>query len=984
MKNNFTFPSRNGRISLRAFLSLLFLLFVQISGVFAQDPAQYGTPFAGVPDRMDANIYQMNLREYSTTRNIEGARLKLQRIKDLGINVIYLMPIYPLGTLKNPDGSPYSHRDLKGIASDLGDLAKFRQFVDEAHAKGIAVILDWVANQTSWDHPWITQNPSWYKKDASGAIAPPCPAPGFCFNDVAQIDLNVVAAQNAMIDAMRYWVFAGNVDGFRFDWADKAPQAFWQKTITNLRGITSHKLLFLAEGSNEGTTSGCTTCGENQPGFHYASGFDYIFGTNFYWNVMKKVWNSGEPAKNLDGVTTGEYTGASSTQLVARFLSNHDDYNADGSPFSFLSGGRNAAMSAFVVASYHRGVPFIYNGIEVGNTAPLPYPWKNGNINWTQDLTVYTEMQKILAVRNSSTALRRGQPTSFIDPANTNPDVIAFTKTINSEKVVVLVNVRNSTKTFTIPSGMAGTYNNAFVAGGASVSLTAGSTVSLSPYQYLVYTNANVPVVAVTGVSVSPTSVSVKAGLTTQLSSTVAPSNATNQSVTWSSSNTAVATVSATGLVTAVAVGTANITVKTVDGNKTAVSAVMVTPGTSFTVNFFKPSTWGTGVRIYWWSALPTGILADGTWPGVLMTNNGNGWYSYTFTNITSTNIIFNDGSGDVNKTVDLNRGTNGWYLNGVWYNSNPGTPILVTGVTVSPTSATVNINATKQLAATVNPTNAANKIVTWSSSNTAVATVNSTGLVTAVAAGTATITVTTQDGAKTATSIITVPSGPATYFTIQNRWKNTYLYDAGVNVGYGTTVAGNNYKWEKVMVDATNFYLKNLGTGEYMHIENQTGSVQSGAIQLVWWSAQWSQDYVDGTYVRFRNRYQTGNIIHVENQTGSAQYANAQDGWYSAQWKLTPISATARIANEITNDEPGASLEIFPNPSSDGKFTVKVSGLENDLNYSLILHNIQGIAVSEQKIEADKNVNYSLKSGVYIIKLNSEKSSVAKKIVVQ
>jgi hypothetical protein len=221
-------------------------------------------------------------------------------------------------------------------------------------------------------------------------------------------------------------------------------------------------------------------------------------------------------------------------------------------------------------------------------------------------------------------------------------------------------------------------------------------------------------------------------------------------------------------------------------------------------------------------------------------------------------------------------------------------------------------------------------------------------------------------------------------YFTIQNRWKGTYLYDAGANVGYGTTVAGNNYKWEKVAVDATYFRLKNLGTGEFMNIENLTGSVQSTAVQTAWASAQWSQESVDVTYIRFRSKWQTTGLIHVENQTGSAQYANGQDGWFSAQWKLTPISSTARVANEPTNDESGASLDVFPNPSSDGKFTVKVSGLENDLNYSLILHNIQGVAVSEQKIEADKNVNFSLKSGVYIIKLNSEKSSVAKKIVVQ
>jgi glycosidase len=646
----------------------------------AQDPAQYGTPFSGVPNRMDANIYQMNLREYSSSRNIAGARQNLQRVKDLGINVIYLMPVFPLGVTNNPDGSPYSHRDLKNVASDLGTLSDLRGLVSDAHNLGMAVILDWVANQTAWDHPWITQHPDWYNTDGNGNIVPPCPNPSFCFNDVAWLDLNNSSAAAAMVDAMRYWVFAVNVDGFRFDWADKAPPAFWTNTVNNLRGISSHDLLLLAEGSNEGASTGCTPeCGDNEPGYHYAQGFDYIFGTNFYWNVLKKVWNSGEPVTNLDGVTTGEYTGASSSQLVARYLSNHDDYNADGSPFSFLNGGRNAVMSAFVVASYHRGVPFIYNGIEVGNTNPLPYPWNSGNINWTQDLTVYTEMQKILNFRNSSVALRRGQPTSYIAPANTNPNVIAFTKTSGTEKVAVMVNVRNGNSTFTIPSGMAGSYINPYT--NTNVTLTSGATQNLSAYQYIVLTNASVPVVAVTGVSVNPTSASVAAGLTTQLSASVAPSNATNQNVSWSSSNTAIATVTAAGLVTGVSQGTATITVTTQDGNKTANAAITVTPSSNFTVHFYRPAAWGTGINIYWWAAQPTGVLADGSWPGVSMTNEGGDWYSHTFTNVTSTNLIFNDGT---NQSADLSRGTTGWYQNGIWYTSNPGacTPTSITPYT--------------------------------------------------------------------------------------------------------------------------------------------------------------------------------------------------------------------------------------------------------------------------------------------------------------
>ncbi|MGL1886362.1 MAG: alpha-amylase family glycosyl hydrolase [Reichenbachiella sp.] len=663
-----------------AFKITMIVMLLSVSFVVkAQDPAQYGVPFQSVPNRMDANIYQLNLREYSVSRDIAGARQKLQRIKDLGINVLYLMPVYPIGITENPAGSPYANSDLKAVATDLGTLSDLRGLVEDAHNLGIAVILDIVVNQTSWDHPWVSQHPDWYLQDGNGNILPPCPAPDYCFNDVAAIDLDNAAAADAMIDVMRYWIFAANIDGYRVDWADQAPQAFWSNAISNLRGISSHDLLMLAEGSNEGSESGCTTCGENQPGAHYDQGFDYIFGTNFYWNVIKKIWNSGDPVTTLDGVTAGEYFGASDTQLVARYLSNHDDYNAEGSPFSFLNGGRGATLSSFAVATFHRGVPFIYNGIEVGNTNPLPYPWNSGNINWSEDISVYTEMQKILNVRNASTALRRALPVSYIDQANTNSDIIAFTKTAGIEKVAVLVNVRSATRSFTIPGGMAGSYKNAFT--GDNVNLISGQSVMLSPYEYLVCTNANVPVVDVTGVSITPDNISIAVGLSSTLSASVSPNNATNQNVTWTSSNPFVATVNGSGFVKGLSEGTATITVTTEDQGWTDSIVVNVDPASSYTVNFYKPVEWANEINVYYWDALPLGALDDSVWPGAVMTNEGDNWYSYSFTNVEFTNLIFNDGSS---QSDDLERSTTGWYQNETWYNSNPGVADYLTGLPAS------------------------------------------------------------------------------------------------------------------------------------------------------------------------------------------------------------------------------------------------------------------------------------------------------------
>jgi hypothetical protein len=549
-------------------------------------------------------------------------------------------------------------------------------------------------------------------------------------------------------------------------------------------------------------------------------------------------------------------------------------------------------VANFIVCAYMRGAPFLMSGQEVDFSSFVAYPWYNPKINWSANTGAAADFTKVLNFRTSSNAVRRGAMTNY---SNTN--VCAFTKTAGTEKVTVLVNLRNGSQTFSIPAAMAGSYRDAY--NNTNITLTSGATQTLNAYQYLVLTNTGAVNVPVTGVSVSPTSVSLAAGLTRQLTATVAPANATNQNVNWSSTNNSIATVNASGLVTAVAPGSTTITVTTQDGAKTATCAFTVTSATSFTVHFYRPAGWGTGIRIYWWSTLPAGNLADGTWPGAPMTDEGSGWYGYTFTNITSTNLIFNDGS---NQTADLNRGSTGWYQNGAWFNSNPGTP------------------------------------------------------------------------------------GPV-YYTIRNRWKGTYLYDAGNNVGYGATVSGNSYKWEKVNIDASYFYLRNLGTGHYMHIENQTGSVQCTTVTLDWWSAQWSQQTVDATYVRIRNRWQPASIIHVEGQTGSAQYAGAQDGWFSAHWQFSTTTAGSTLrpsqaASELIVEK---EMDVFPNPSRGGAFNIRLPYSANEKTFTLIIYDAQGKMIKRKIVSPNTVIRESLPiTGVYYIQLNGRQTNIRQKLVTQ
>jgi glycosidase len=605
----------------------------------AQYPPQYGTAFAGVPDPRDVTIYQVNMRAFSSTHNFQGVINRLDSIKALGVNVIYLMPVYPVGVLKSVN-SPYCIRSFDSVGSEFGTLTDLRTLVDGAHSRNMAVMLDWVVNQTSWDHPWITQHPSWYLQDGNGNIEQLD-----SYTDVAALNFANDSMRIAMITAMKSWVYRANVDGFRCDFADNPPIDFWQQTIDTLRNISTHKLLLLAEGSRSA---------------NYGAGFDYNFGFTFYGNLQPII--QGSSVTLIDNANTSEYTGSSGTNQIVRYLTNHDVDGSDGAPVTRL-GGIPPANAAFVVVAYMKGVPFVYNGTEEAFPTAITFPFLSVTINWGINPAVTAFYKQVIAFRDSSVAIRRGTLVSY-----DNNDICAFTKTSGSQEAAVFVNLRNSTISYPIPTALQNTtWNNAFT--GASTTL--GTSLSLAPYQYVVLTNANVPVVPVTGVTVTPTHETVNVGLTAQLAATVAPSNASNQSVTWSSGNTAVAAVSATGLVTGVAAGTAIITVTTADQGKTAQDTVTVIPSTGFTVHFFPPSNYGTGINIYWWDAQPAGILADGTWPGVPMTNQGNGWYSYSFTNIDSTNLIFNDGS---NQTANLARGHNGWYYNDTWYDTIPNT----------------------------------------------------------------------------------------------------------------------------------------------------------------------------------------------------------------------------------------------------------------------------------------------------------------------
>ncbi|QCR22790.1 alpha-amylase family glycosyl hydrolase [Pontibacter sp. SGAir0037] len=418
---------------------------------------QYDVPFKNVPATSDIAMYEVNLRAFSSAGNINGVRARLDEIQNLGINVIWLMPIYTTGELKSV-GSPYAVRNYMQVNPAFGNLEDLRLLVKEAHSRNMAVILDWVANHTAWDHPWI-QNPTWYTRDASGNIISP---QGMGWTDVADLNFSSQALRKEMIKAMKYWVLEANVDGYRCDHADGVPTDFWKQAIDTLRNIPDRDIIMFAEAGKKEL---------------FNAGFDLIFGWDFY-NKLKEIYNNNTAASGLTTVHINDYNNVPGGSHILRWIDNHDDNAWEGTPISFFK-GQQGALAAFVLAGYMGGVPLIYNGQEVGNPTQLSF-FNNSTtkINWSSNPGTLTEYRKLMAFRNSSNAVKRGSVQTY-----SSNDVAAFKRTDGNEEVVVIVNIRNNTINFQLPSTLASTsWQNALT----NESVALSSSVSLAPYSYLI------------------------------------------------------------------------------------------------------------------------------------------------------------------------------------------------------------------------------------------------------------------------------------------------------------------------------------------------------------------------------------------------------------------------------------------------------------------------------------------------------------------
>jgi glycosidase len=381
---------------------------------------QYGVPFKNIPEHVV--LYEVNLRAFSPTGDLKGVISRLDEIKALGVNTIYLMPIFPIGKIKSVN-SPYSVQNYYQVNPEFGGLEDLRTLTDEAHKRDMAVILDWVANHTAWDNPWIA-NQDWYTQEKGKIISPA----GTNWQDVADLNYTNPAMRLAMIDALRYWVLEANVDGFRCDAADFIPFDFWQQAIEALQSIPDRKIILLAEGARED---------------HFSAGFQMNYSWDFY-NQLKRVFD-GQSATTLYSTHLAEYQGLAAGQNKLRFTTNHDESAWDASPV-VLFHGKEGAIAASIITTSMGGVPMLYSGQEVGREDNTPF-FSNSPIHWEQNADMLQTYQAVMAFYNQSGALQEGDLRDC-----STADVVCFSRSSASEEVLVLVHVRDQALDFAIPA----------------------------------------------------------------------------------------------------------------------------------------------------------------------------------------------------------------------------------------------------------------------------------------------------------------------------------------------------------------------------------------------------------------------------------------------------------------------------------------------------------------------------------------------------
>jgi len=389
----------------------------------------------------NATIYEVNLRQHTAEGTIAAFRDDLPRLNKLGVKILWLMPVHPIG-LKNRKGSLgsyYSVQDYTGVNPEFGSLQEFKDMVTDAHGMGMKVIIDWVANHSAFDNKWTTEHPEYYLLDSLGNVQPPI---GTDWYDVAQLNYENEALWDGMTDAMLFWVSEARIDGFRCDVADWVPVAFWEHARKKLEEANPD-VFMLAEAENP---------------IHHESAFDMSYS----WELMHIMNGIPKGEKNLNDLEN--YMAKEDSNFVESayrmtFTTNHDENSWNGTVFDRYGDGHFAfATLAFTI----NGMPLIYSGQEAGLDKALAF-FEKDTIEWA-DYKFQDFYAKLIKVNSEEEALWNGHFGGDFERLTSNKDesIFAFKRVKNESDIITILNLSDAPVTVTLNEQLEGEYSSIF------------------------------------------------------------------------------------------------------------------------------------------------------------------------------------------------------------------------------------------------------------------------------------------------------------------------------------------------------------------------------------------------------------------------------------------------------------------------------------------------------------------------------------------
>lgn len=411
----------------------------------------------------NATIYEVNIRQFTEEGTFNAFSNHLPRLKDLGVDIIWLMPVHPIGekNRKGTLGSYYAVKDYYGINPEFGTLEDFKELVQSIHSMGMYVIIDWVANHSAWDNPLVADHPEWYTKAPDGNFQP---TPWYDWTDIIDFDYDQPGIRRFMTEALKYWVRETDIDGFRCDVAGFVPIDFWENAREELDQIKP--VFMLAEWESRDL---------------HQRAFDMSYSWSL-WQKMKEVTVEG---KGLDGLL--EYLAHDVSTFPKEayrmtFTDNHDKNSWEGNQFANFGKGIETAM---VMASMVNGMPLIYSGQEAGLDRSLSF-FEKDTIEWKQH--PFATIYKILfELKHRNHALWNGAfGGEMVRIVNDRMhQVISFLREKEGDKVIAILNFSDQPATVQLSSGFhAGNYTELFSK--QEYQLTGKDSFSLPPWGYLV------------------------------------------------------------------------------------------------------------------------------------------------------------------------------------------------------------------------------------------------------------------------------------------------------------------------------------------------------------------------------------------------------------------------------------------------------------------------------------------------------------------